>query len=499
MRLARIYLLAFIIAVVSGCVEGESKASSDSTPQAGIELNALSFSNISSLIPPLRRYGDYGALWGDFNNDGRVDLIFPGHGSSPLLLAQMQNHVFENVTKTSGIKTSDWEYPQQSDRHGASCADFDNDGNLDLYISHGAKRGKTLGIKFDELLKGNGDFTFTDITHSAGTLNQFGRGRSGIWFDYNNDGWVDLYALNFRSDNVMYKNNGDSTFTDVTEKTGLGFSRAHAVPADLDLDGDIDLVLTWPLKILRNDGAGVFVELTKSDFKYKGRFAYGIALGDPDNDGDLDIFVTRLNKKSMLLVNHNGSFSKLEDSIWTVSDDVVSTGVSWGDIDNDGLMDLVETRSDGYFIYHNKGDLTFSSVEVDAPTPSLMKEKSGDVALADFNNDGLLDIAADDKKGHILLQNTSFSSNGWLKIQFQGTQNNRLGLGNKIWVTSKGNLVAYREYTGSNGNLRSMSCNALHIGLAGNLKVDIRVQWLDGTVSVLENVTANQLLTIYDN
>jgi hypothetical protein len=128
-----------------------------------------------------------------------------------------------------------------------------------------------------------------------------------------------------------------------------------------------------------------------------------------------------------------------------------------------------------------------------------MKEKSGDVALADFNNDGLLDIAADDKKGHILLQNTSFSSNGWLKIQFQGTQNNRLGLGNKIWVTSKGNLVAYREYTGSNGNLRSMSCNALHIGLAGNLKVDIRVQWLDGTVSVLENVTANQLLTIYDN
>ncbi|MEP0203565.1 MAG: CRTAC1 family protein [Halioglobus sp.] len=472
---------------------------SDSAYQADVEPSPLFFSNISSVIPPARRYGDYGALWGDFNNDGKVDLIFPGHGSSPLVLAQIEDDGFENVTKKSGIKTSGWEYPQQSDRHGVSCADFDNDGNLDLYISHGAKRGETLGVKFDELLRGNGDFTFSDITHSAGTLNQFGRGRSGIWFDYNNDGWVDLYALNFRSDNVMYRNNGDLTFTDVSEKTGLDFSRAHAVPADIDLDGDIDLILAWPLKILRNDGAGVFVELTKSEFKYTGRFAYGIALGDPDNDGDLDIFVTRLNNQSMLLINHNGSFSKLENSIWTVGEDIVSTGASWGDIDNDGRMDLVKTRSDGYFIYHNKGNLEFSITEIDAPKPSLMKEKSGDVALADFNNDGLLDIAADDKKGHILLQNKNFSSNGWLKIQFQGTQNNRLGLGNKIWVTSNGNLVAYREYTGSGGNLRSMSCNALHIGLAKNPTVDIRVQWLDGSVSVLNNITANQILTISDN
>lgn len=140
----------------------------------------LAFEDIAADLPSIRVYGDYGALWGDFNNDDRLDLIYMGHGSGPLMLSQTEDHAFENVTGKSGIKDSDWEYIQQRDRHGASCADFDNDGNLDLFISHGAKEGETLGIKYDELLKGKGDFTFTEITRDAGTMNHFGRARSSV-------------------------------------------------------------------------------------------------------------------------------------------------------------------------------------------------------------------------------------------------------------------------------------------------------------------------------
>jgi hypothetical protein len=444
-------------------------------------------------------YGEYGALWGDFNNDGRVDLIYMGHGSGPFMLAQTEDDEFEDVSANSGIKTSEWEYKQQNDRHGASCADFDNDGNVDLFISHGAKEGQTLGIKFDELLQGNGDFTFTDITRSAGAMNQFGRGRSSVWFDYNNDGLLDLYLLNFESNNVMYKNNGDATFTDVTGQVGLSFPAVQAAPADFDQDGDIDLLVAgWPLKLYRNNGAGQFVELTRQEFSLKDLLSLGITWGDADNDGDLDIFLSRLAKPNMLLVNDAGQFRSVASPAFTLPAKTISTGVSWGDIDNDGLLDVVNVRSDGYYVHLNDGKLAFSSVKLDAPAPDI-RMKNGDAALADFNNDGLLDIATDDMNGYMLLKNTSAPVNNWLQLNFQGTKNNRLGFGNKVWISAQGKLLAYREHTGSAGNLRSSGCSPLQIGLAGHSEVDIRVQWLNGFESVLHNVKANQALTVSDD
>lgn len=459
----------------------------------------FNFRNASSGIPATY-YGDYGALWGDFNNDDRIDLIYAGHGQPalPLLLAQSAAGEFENVTGTSGIKTSDWEYDQQADRHGQSCSDFDNDGNLDLFISHGAKMGETLGIKFDELLRGNGDFTFTDVTQSAGTLNRFGRGRSSVWFDYDNDGWLDLYVLNFESNNAMYRNNSDGTFTDVTAAAGLAVNAAQAVPADFDQDGFIDLLVAWPLRLLRNNGSGSFVELSTAAFKNTGLFVYGIAVGDADNDGDLDIFVSRLENKSMLLVNDGVDFNLRESDAWKFASGELSTGVSWGDMDNDGLLDLVNIRSDGYFVYRNGGGLSFLTSRLDAPSPAIFNYRNGDAALADFNNDGLLDIATDDPNAYMLLENETASENHWLALQFNGTDNNKLGVGNKIWITSNGNLVAYREYTGTSGSLHSASCSPLHIGLGQHTEIDVRVRWLNGHESVLYNVSPDQLLTISD-
>jgi hypothetical protein len=414
------------------------------------------------------------------------------------MLAQTTDGGFENVTSNSGIKNSDWEYDQQADRHGESCADFDNDGNLDLFIAHGAKVGETVGTKFDELLRGNGDFTFSDVTHSAGTLNGLGRARGSVWFDYDNDGWLDLYVLNYETNNVLYRNNADGTFTDVTAESGLASSNFRAVAADFNQDGFIDLLEGTSLRLLRNDGFGHFVELGQSQFKYKGLFAYGIDVGDADNDGDIDIFVSRIGNPSMLLVNDGGNFNLRDSGAWKFASGEISTGVSWGDMDNDGLLDLVNIRSDGYFIYRNGGNLSFLASRLDAPSPAILSNKNGDAALADFNNDGLLDIATDDPNGYMLLENKGASANHWLELQFQGTYNNKLGVGNKVWITSNDNLIAYREYTGASGSLRSASCSPLHIGLGQNEEIDIRVQWLNGYESVLQNIGADQLLTITD-
>lgn len=486
------YTLTLIAISLAACGHDEP------TARLAFEDNSSAISSIKT-FDYFKRYNDYGALWGDFNNDERLDLIYTGHGKGPLMLSQTEDHEFDNVTGESGIKDSDWEYKQQADRHGASCADFDNDGNLDLFISHGAFRGKTLGVKYDELLKGKGDFTFTEITRAAGTLNHFGRGRSSVWFDYDKDGWIDLFLTNHDSNNVMYKNNGDGTFTDVTTKVGLAFSAAHAAPADFDQDGNIDLLVSWPLRLYRNDGAGHFVRLKKAEFAFNGISSFDIIWGDADNDGDLDIFVSRAHKENMLLINEDGAFRSLESLAWTVSEDNISTGIAWGDLDNDGLLDLVNIRSDGYYVYLNDGELSFSAVKLDAPAPDIKKKRNGDAAVADFNDDGLLDIATDDPNGPMLLQNTSAPANSWLQLKFHGTNNNRLGIGNKVWVSSKGKLIAYREYTGTAGNLRSASCNPLHVGLGQTSEVDIRVQWLNGFETVLNGVKSNQSLTISDS
>ena len=191
---------------------------------------------------------------------------------------------------------------------------------------------------------------------------------------------------------------------------------------------------------------------------------------------DLDIFFSGLGNESMLLVNDNGSFREREDKAWKLSSDTISTGVAAGDMDNDGLLDLVNIRSDGHFIYQNEGELSFSAIKLGAPAPAITYEKSGDAALADFDNNGLLDIATDDSNRYMLLRNETDTANHWLKLRFQGKNNNRLGIGNKIWITSKSDLVAYREYTGTHGSLRSASCNELHVGLARNSEIDIRVQ-----------------------
>ncbi len=384
MKFTKQYIFSGMCLFLFACSDDNNSTDSDPGSTLPVELSFVSIS-----LPAIDMYGDYGALWGHFNNDDQLDLMYMGHGNGPLMLEQQENNTFNDVTAKSGIKNFDWVYPSQADRHGGSCGDFNNDGHVDLFITHGAGKGATLGLKFDELLQGHGDFTFTDVTDSAGTLNATGRGRTGTWVDYNNDGWLDLYVANFDTDNVMYQNNGNGTFSDVTEAVGLAHVQTRAAWADYDLDGHVDVMLSWPLKLMRNNGDGSF-EDTTALLDVSNVFVFGMAWGDVDNDGDPDLFVSRKGEESWLLVNEGDQFVKWTDEKWN-QNGATSSGIAWGDFDNDADLDVIQVREDGYFILDNTGasELVVQRLELEA---AHIDNGNGDAALADFNNEGLPQI-----------------------------------------------------------------------------------------------------------
>ncbi len=473
-------------------------ACSSEDPESGDEpqRTVIAFKDISASLPKPAKYGDYGALWGDFNGDGLLDLIYMGHGKGPLLLEQDSSGGFIDVTANSGIRNSNWKYTQQNDRHGGSCADFNNDGIADLFIGHGAKKGETLGIKYDELLRGNGDYTFTTVTQESGALNQYGRGRMGSWVDYDNDGWLDLYISNFRSANVMLKNNRDGTFSDVTDDTGLGYLGVRAAWADYDGDGHVDVLLGSPLKLYRNNGEGAFVDTSQALVGNRKVFAFSFSWGDIDNDGDLDVIVGRLNNESHLYINNDGEFSRLSVAALELQSNEMITGVAMADIDNDADLDIIRAGTHGHSVYLNQGKFRFQLLQIQGRETNPEDMYNGDLAVADFNRDGLVDIATDDLASYMLFENMSSVSNHWLQLRFRGETNNAMGFGARVWVSAGGELLAYRQYSGSPAAMKSSGCSPLHIGLGQHQSVDVRILWLNGEETRLIGVDVDQIIDV---
>lgn len=456
------------------------------------------FSDVSDSLDLPEEHGDYGVFWSDLNNDELDDLIFMGHGHIPQFLQQKEDGTFLNVSAANGIKADNWDYPEQRDRHGGSCADFNNDGFADLYIGHGAMRGATLGTKYDELLKGSGDFTFSNIAKTAGTMNQFGRGRLGTWADYNNDGWLDLYVSNFDSPNVMYKNNGDETFTDVTELLGLAFNASTAAWSDFDNDGFVDLLLASPIRLLRNTGNHLFEDVTQKSIGKQNLFGYGLAWTDIDSDGDQDFVVSRLGSEPWIFVNHELKFQGSPLKGVNRTQGLSVSGISPADIDNDGDIDLILNTSEGIQSYLNDGELNFTQQLISSRLKNSSNVRHGDIALADFNHDGMLDFASDDVDGYFLFKNETVNSNNWLQIDFEGIRNNAMGIGNKVKILVEGEVVASTQYYGSVAGLRSFGCSVLHLGLKDHGNVTVLVEWPNGFESKVENVRANQRIVIGD-
>jgi hypothetical protein len=228
-------------------------------------------------------------IWGDFDHDGQLDVFVSNHASAPSLFHNNGSGTFTDLRPLSGI-------PADGDRHGAAWGDYDNDGKLDLFITDGAERGKGLGHKTDQLYRNDGGGAFTDVTGAAGVANAFGRGRAVNWVDVNNDGHLDLFIKNHSSPNALYRNNGDGTFTDVADSAGIADAPGDVSAwADYDGDGHIDVAITSAAndQLWKNNGNSTFTEVTtKAGLKSLNR-GQGIAWGDYNNDGRIDLFIAR--------------------------------------------------------------------------------------------------------------------------------------------------------------------------------------------------------------
>ena len=441
--------------------------------------------------------GDYGPLWVDLNGDSCLDLVFLNHGAMPAIYLNRDGGSFENSLSRSGIRTSNWQYNEQSDRHGGSCADFDNDGDMDLLITHGARRGETLGDKYDELLENLGDGRFVERLGDASPQNQQGRARMASWVDYNDDGLLDLYLGNLDSPNVLYRNEGDGVFSDQTEPMGLGLASAPRVAwFDVDLDGDSDLISLWPLSLHRNDGIGGFVDITESLGLKQETFRSPkvIGHGDFNNDGRTDLVIGSRHHSTALMLREDSGFREVQ-GVFSPVEEEVGSGLAVGDLDLDGDLDLILGSSRRLRFFDNRqGELVEQKeMQIDSSFGEM-----GDVALGDFDADGDLDLAVSGAEQHFLFRNEA-SSGSWLQIVFHGGQSNRMGLGAKVWVSrtvgEKEELLVYRDYQGDSSVFSSMGCGPLHLGLGeGVREVNLEIRWPSGVESEMKGVKVNQFL-----
>ena len=473
-------------------------------------------------------------IWGDINGDGFIDLIVPTHGLSksrgPFVYTNNGGTNFVDIRSTSGIgRSGDLD---DTDWHGFAFGDYDGDGKLDLYIAEGAKGNHGGADKRDLLFRGNGNGTFQYVSDIAGLQTNRYRGRGAYWFDYDKDGKLDLFVKNFGDSNMLYHNNGDGTLAPVSDfgdlTRGVGGSDKGSIVgfADFDNDGNLDVVITGDQNVqalYHNNGDGTFSDITAASGMVPQASGKGVAWGDYDNDGFMDLFVARGHTRkrgdgtSLYHNNGNGTFTNVTNAAGvTVSGSC--WGAVWGDYDNDGYLDVFVTDSgtlgDGVgnanLLFHNNGDGTFSNAAASegvAMEDGISLHKGA--AWGDYDNDGFLDLLVNDGVGnendlgpgalgyHYLLRNTG-NENHFLKIQLVGNQSNSAGIGARIAVTA-GTSTFYRQQTaGGGGENDSQGSQPIHVGLGTATEASVAISWPSGIVDNVTNVAANSNITIIE-
>jgi hypothetical protein len=500
-----------------------------------------------------------GVAFYDYDNDGWLDIFlvngtrlegFPA-GSEPAshLFRNNRDGTFTDVTLKSGVAHSGW-------GQGCCVGDYDNDGWDDLFVTYFGK---------NVLYHNNGDGTFTDVSQKAGVAGNGKRWNTGCAFvDYDRDGKLDLFVANYidmdlatapvpesgpclyksvmvacgppglqGGKNILYHNNGDGTFADVSEAAGiLGASGTYGLgvlTADFDNDG-------WPDIYVADDSTASALYQNKKNGKFqdiaieagcalspdgKAQAGMGVSAADYDMDGNLDIVKTNFAGDTPSLY-HNQGGANFEDTTFTAGLGAHTQFLGWGcgffDMDNDGWPDILICNGHVYpeveqlkteagyaqrkLLYQNLRNGHFADVSFQAGPGISEPSPSRGAAFGDFDNDGDIDIVVNTVNDYPqLLRCDSKFAHNWIKVRTLGTKSNRSGIGARLTCVTRlpGESKPHRQIdeVRSGGGYFSQNDLRVHFGLGKAEKVDLlEIRWPSGQMDTLKDIKANQVIYV---
>jgi hypothetical protein len=453
-----------------------------------------------------------GCAWGDYDNDGFLDLFVVNWSATPA------NTLYHNNTDGTFTRLAAGAPANEPGAgHGCVWGDYDNDGFLDLFVAnlHTTNR----------LYRNNGNRTFQKMTGAqAGAIavDYLRYSVSASWADFDGDGNLDLFLANgaFVENNVdaLYRNLGQGRFTNIAVASGISeaMKSTQGTWADVDGDGRLDLFVTHHDQgnyIYRNLGGGAFRVISSGNVLNQRLKSVGSAWGDYDNDGDLDLFVVNRDLpggspqyNNFYRNNGGGMFERITNSP-IVTDSGVFNTCGWADYDNDGHLDLfVVNEGSGNQgaanrLYHNNGNGTFMSVTQGDVVTNLAK--SVGCSWGDYDNDGFLDLFvangafAGPQRNFLYHNNTN--SNHWIKVRCVGTLSNRSAIGAIVRAEAVIGGAARRQMrhiSGGDGWLSQHSLD-VSIGFGDATNIDLlRIEWPSGIVQDFHNVAADQTLIV---
>lgn len=503
-----------------------------------------------------------GVAWFDYDNDGWLDLFFvngtrlngfpKGQEPTTKLYKNNRDGSFTDVTTKSGLAKTGW-------GQAVCIGDYDNDGFEDLFISYYGKNA---------LFHNNGNGTFTDVSEKAGVAGTKTRWGAGAAFlDYDKDGRLDLFVANYidldlktaptpetgpclykgvmvacgppgleGGKNILYHNEGNGVFVDVSEKAGIlktnGIYGLGVLTADFDNDGWMDIYVaddSAPAILYHNNKNGTFTDVaTEAGCAYSGdgkpQAGMGVSAGDFDGDGMMDIFKTNFSGDTSTLyrnVTKSGAALTFDDVTFMAGIGLNTRWLGWGcgwlDFDNDSWLDIllvnghvypeVEklTTEAGYpqrkVLYQNLRNGTFADITEKIGGAILESTASRGCAFGDYDNDGDVDVVINPVNDTpVLMRCDSITDNNWLTIRALGTKSNRSGIGARIQLkieTEDKQLRTLIDEVRSGGSYYSQNDLRAHFGLGKGAKVKtMEVKWPSGTVDTMSDVAVNQVIYV---